>query len=618
MAMKPVVRVTALVILATVCWVRSAAAQGPAETGAWSEVMNFPLVAVNSMLLRTGQVLMWDGYEFGGEARLWNPALGTFTAVPIASTNIFCSGQVTLADGRALVVGGHEADFVGLRDANAFDPTTLTWRPVARMAFPRWYPTAMTLPDGRVLVVSGSTTCEGCIADVPELYDPEANAWTQLTPARLTMPLYPFIFVLPDGRILYAGSDEANTPTYALDLPRATWTMIDPDVVPGGSAAMYRPGVVLKAGAPANTFRPAEPAVNTAYILDTRQPSPAWRQVGSMAYPRAYHTLTTLPDGTVAVTGGVQTTGVTTGEAVFAAEIWNPTSGAWSTMASMQVRRSYHSTSLLLPDGRILVAGSGRSGDVNQLNGEIFSPPYLFWGARPTVTLAPATVVVGSQFFVETPDAARIASVALIRLGAVTHAIDMDQRYVPLQFDPAENGVTVLAPASLNITPAGYYMLFLVNAAGVPSIASFLQVAGTSGSTSAVTFDNPVPPGNPGDFLNGVFQGIDFGTGQWRWDGAVAADAKNHIYFDSATGTSRTFTFAPAARVLNSMRLFTIRTTAGTLTLTDNLGQTSTQAITTGSVQLVTTGWTQPSTTVTVTFTAGWELGVDDVVYSNP
>jgi hypothetical protein len=461
--------------------------------GAWSPVIDLPIVAVNVMMLPTRHVLMWDAYEFGQDARLWNPALGTFTTVPINTTNIFCSGQVALPDGRALVVGGHQADFVGLQDANIFDPVTQTWTPATPMAFPRWYPTATVLPDGRVLVVSGSTACEGCIADIPEIYDPVANTWTSLPSARISMPLYPFIFVLPDGRILYAGSDEATTTTHVLDLTTQTWTMVDPVAVPGGSAAMYWPGVVLKAGAPANTLRPPEPAVETAYVLDTNHPSPAWRQVGSMAFPRAYHTLTVLPDGTVAVTGGIRTTGLTTGEAVLPAEIWDPRTERWSTMASAQVRRSYHSTALLLPDGRVLVAGSGRSGDVNQLNAEIFSPPYLFHGARPVITSSPAVVPIGTQFFVGTTDAADITAVALGRLGAVTHAVDMEQRYVPLEFQPAVGGLVVRAPASLNISPPGYYMLFVQNTAGVPSVAAFVRVVGAAHAT----LRRPPPPSRP-------------------------------------------------------------------------------------------------------------------------
>jgi hypothetical protein len=148
---------------------------------------------------------------------------------------------------------------------------------------------------------------------------------------------------------------------------------------------------------------------------------------------------------------------------------------------------------------------------------------------------------------------------------------------------------------------------------GTSNAQTFTISASTS---TTVTFDNPIPPGSSGSFLNGLFQGIDFGTSQWRWENAYGADATRHIYFASGSGTSRTFAFSPGPRTLVSMRVFT--GVAGTLTLTDNLGQTRTQSITTGSMQVVTTGWTQPSTTVTVTFSAGWELGVDDIVYRNP
>jgi hypothetical protein len=143
----------------------------------------------------------------------------------------------------------------------------------------------------------------------------------------------------------------------------------------------------------------------------------------------------------------------------------------------------------------------------------------------------------------------------------------------------------------------------------------FLLVPAVSAQTTTVDFDNPAPAGSPGTLLNGVFQGIDFGTGRWRWEAAFGPDATNNIYFDSGTGTLRTFSFASGPRMLNSIRVFSL--SAGMLTLTDDVGQTRTQAITVGTMQLVTTGWTQPSTTVAVTFTSGWDLGVDDINYTN-
>ena len=135
-----------------------------------------------------------------------------------------------------------------------------------------------------------------------------------------------------------------------------------------------------------------------------------------------------------------------------------------------------------------------------------------------------------------------------------------------------------------------------------------------SGPTTTVDFDNPAPPGASGSLLNGVFQGIDFGTGQWRWESAYGVDPTNHIFFDSPSGTSRSFQFVPGPRMLTSLRVFT--TGAGILTLSDNLGQVVTRPLTTGSMQLVTTGWAQPSTVVTVTFPSASDLGIDDITFS--
>src|SRR3989442_13862316 len=135
-----------------------------------------------------------------------------------------------------------------------------------------------------------------------------------------------------------------------------------------------------------------------------------------------------------------------------------------------------------------------------------------------------------------------------------------------------------------------------------------------TGQTTTVNFDTPAPPGSSFDLVNGVFQGIDFGNGQWRWESAYDVDPTNHIFFDSPSGTSRTFRFSPAPRILTSLRVFT--SGAGTLTLSDDRGQTATRTVPTGPIQLVATGWVQASTVITVTFTSGWNLGIDDITYS--
>jgi hypothetical protein len=206
------------------------------------------------------------------------------------------------------------------------------------------------------------------------------------------------------------------------------------------------------------------------------QPSPAWQAVGPMAFPRTFHTLTLLPDGTVLATGGSETNDPSS-QPVYAAEVWSPQTKTWSLWSSMQMARTYHETALLLPDGRVLVGGGGGCcGAPDQYNAEIFSPPYLFSGPRPTIASAPEIAQYGSQIFVGTPNGASIGSVVVMRLGSSTHQFDRDQRYLPLVFTLASGGLNVTMPANANLAPPGDYMLFIVNSSGVPSVASMVTL----------------------------------------------------------------------------------------------------------------------------------------------
>jgi hypothetical protein len=465
----------------------------PSEIGQWSPPVELGLVAVNMVHLHTGKILMYGGENNGGtSATVWDPATGNFYAVP-APYNIFCSGHAALADGRILVVGGHDNanNILGSDQAALFDPITESWTSVPHMSYRRWYPTATALTDGRILVTSGATTCFDCIADIPEIYDPASNSWTQLGSAQLAFPYYPFIFLLPDGRILNAGAGEQPAVTSTLDLLNQQWTTLDPTVVDGGSAAMFLPGKIIKSGTAATTDISNLPTAATTYILDTTQAAPKWRQTPSMAFPRAYHTLTMLPDGKVlATSGGVTTEGKDVSTAVFEAELWTPASETWKTMAAMQAPRLYHSTALLLPDGRVVVAGSGDSyGGPNQTTAEFYSPPYLFKGARPGIASAPSVISHGSTFSLNLTDASAIGSVALVKPGAVTHQFDEDQRYLNLAFSQSGSSITVDAPATAALAPPGYYMLFVLSDTGIPSIASWIHLTSASEDT-----EPPSPP----------------------------------------------------------------------------------------------------------------------------
>ena len=457
------------------------AAATPALVGQWAAPMAWPIVAVHASLLPTGEVLISDGQWLGNDARLWNPATNTFTLVRNNNTNIFCSGHCHLADGRVLFAGGHEGGHTGVTDTNLFDPATRAWSLVGPMRTARWYPTVTTLPDGRVLVTAGEMGCAGCDAPLPEVYNPQTNTWTELSAASLALPYYPHMHVLPDGRVLASSTSEHPIVSSILDVAAQTWTPVDPDPVDGGSAVMYLPGKILKAGTSYHPDDPVVPSAATTYVIDTTQPAPRWRQLAPMAYARTYHVLTVLPDGTVLVTGGGATTdavGVSGG--ALPAEIWSPATETWTTVASMAAPRLYHSTALLMPDARVLVMGGGRFNGVDeptdQLSGQLYSPPYLFKGARPTITAAPGSATYGATMAVGTPDAGRIASVALIRLGSVTHAINMDQRFLSLGFTAGSGSLSVQAPANANLAPPGHYMLFLVDTNGVPSVAATIRI----------------------------------------------------------------------------------------------------------------------------------------------
>ena len=511
-----------------------------ASIGAWSAPFELGFVAVNMVLLDTGKVLMYPGWGPGGTgAKVFDPASGLMTATPLATSNIFCSGHALLADGRVLVAGGWDGanGIIGLQHANLFSPATQQWTRVPDMSFRRWYPSATTLPDGRVLVTSGATTCETCIASVPEIYNPVTNTWTQLTGASLPVPYYPFTFVMPDGRVVDTGSTDTAAPARILDVAAQTWTVADPTTFDGSSAAMFLPGKVLQSGTASDPSFPLKAAVTSTAVLDVTQATPRWRQVGPMAYPRAYNNLTILPDGSVlAVGGGTNTSGSDLTKAVLAAERWSPATETWTTMARAALGRLYHSTSILLPDGRVLVAGGGDlNGATNQTKAEYYSPPYLFKGPRPSITAAPSVVEYNTAFFIATPDALDISSVALVRLGAATHQFDENQRYVPLTFTQASGGLTLQAPANANLAPPGHYMLFIVNSAGVPAVAPMVRFP--------APYEDAIPPSAPGSLTaNG-------GLGSVALSWSASTDNLGVAGYDLHRSTTAGFTASPANRI---------------------------------------------------------------------
>ena len=437
-----------------------------AQVGRWSAYLPTPIVQLHLHLLPTGKVLSWGKF---GDAQVWDPATGVFTAVP-APSRVFCAGHDFLPDGRLLVAGGHISDLHGLPNTNVFDPATNTWQALPPMAAGRWYPTNTTLPDGEVVTIGGTDTA-GADVTIPEVWN--GTAWRQLTTAALALPLYPRTFVAPDGRIFYAG--EAQQSRYLDVTGTGQWAdgpLRQFGVRDYGSAVMYEPGKILYAGG-------GDPPTNTAEIIDLNQPNPTWTYTGSMAYARRQINGTLLPTGDVLVTGGTSAPGFNNAAgAVHTAELWSPTTGTWTTLASNAVTRMYHSTSLLLPDGRVLHTGSGDGANApRELSYELYSPPYLFRAARPTLSgFTPALVGYGQTLQVDTPDGPSIAKVMFIRTGSVTHAFDQAGRLVPLAFAAVSSGISVTLPTSRTTAPPGPYLLFLVNANGVPSVGRIMRL----------------------------------------------------------------------------------------------------------------------------------------------
>lgn len=475
-----------------------------ATTGQWSSPVDWAIVPLHIHLLSTGKILAWGRMEDNGtmgQPRLWDPSQGPpSTATLVANdTMLFCSGHAMMADGKLMVSGGHKADDKGLDVTNIFDPVAQSWAlGLPKMAAGRWYPTVTELPDGRMVTVAGRDTVgiHGTVVLIPEIW--ESGQWVQLPGASLNLPYYPRDFVAPDGKVFYAG-ERVTSRWLNVDATsaggRGSWVTGPAHIWPFnrdyGSAVMYDAGKILYVGGGGDLTwstpdnKNATPTA-TAEKIDLTGAA-TWLSAGSMSVPRRHLNATVLPDGEVLVTGGVSNGGFNDlSSAAHAAEIWDPKTNNWTTLASNTVDRGYHSVSLLLPDGTVLHGGSGDadapgSGGTptpypRQKNHEIFSPPYLFKGTRPTITDAPSNVGYGADFTVTTPFAAQITDVRWIRLGSVTHAFDANGRANTLQFTKTAGSLSVKAPANANLAPPGHYMLFILNRNGVPSEGKFIHV----------------------------------------------------------------------------------------------------------------------------------------------
>jgi hypothetical protein len=509
----------------------------PSIDGEWSGVFTWGqgggIEAIHVHMLPTGKVMFWQTWR--ESIGRWDPVTEQFStaAFPLPNAhNPFCSGHAWLPDGRLFIAGGNIDTFEGLNFANIYNPFTNTWAnnvpnlPVVPAGAPygagrsgRWYPSATTLGNGDILVMSGSMVgaAEPDAHPLPQVYSAATNSWRNLTTAYKELPLYPRTFLAPDGRVVSLSglSDE----TEFLDTTgTGSWSYLmdtlDNNLSNYGPAVMYDTGKIAYIGGGHN------PTKNVS-LLDLNDSTPAWRYgADDMAQPRRQNNITILADGTVLITGGSSTTGFNEAAGrVTIAEIWDPVTEQVEQVAqASDLYRGYHSTALLLPDGRVLVTGgdhdSGGPAPPQNLNAEIYSPAYLFKGPRPTVTAAPTSAELGQTIFVETPNADDIAKALIVVPGSVTHAQNWTQRANQLEVEAVAGGVNITLPSNPNEAPPGYYMLFLINETGVPSIANFIRAE--------------LPTPLIGDYNdNGTVDAADYAV--WRDNTGTSFDLPNDL-----------------------------------------------------------------------------------------
>jgi YVTN family beta-propeller protein len=529
------------------------ALEGPPDpriVGSWGPVVAWPHIPITVAALADGRVLGWSSTETNEfpssreftHAAVYDPSAGTFQTVDNNFHDMFCAGVSTLEDGRIVAAGGNPYD----TRTTAFDPATLSWQALANMNSNRWYATLLALPSNELF-----TTFANAGGNTSERYSPASNGWT-LTPGATMQDLlneqnaengqstvnsasdlqwWGQMAVAPDGRIIHGG-------------PTQTWHLFDPRGSGGvqslgkptgtrtrmwGNAVTYEPGKVLILGGADRTQNPA--TTNAAYKVDLSGPSPVISSASPMSFRRALQNTVTLPTGELIVVGGNNTGELFSDNgSVYAAEIWNPTTDQWRTVASMNVPRNYHSTALLLKDARVFSGGGGACGNgcaENHLDSQIYTPAYLYaadgsLASRPAITGAPGIGEAGRAITVFATG--QVAKFSMVRLSATTHAMNTDQRFLPVSFTANGGGsYTLQLESNPNILIPGFYWIFAIDTAGVPSVGRTFQVLRDDGSPG---------PGLEVEAESAVLAGA-FEVGL---DGA----ARNGRYISVPTGSSST------------------------------------------------------------------------------
>jgi galactose oxidase len=503
----------------------------PKDVGKWEPEFELLNVCIHASLLPTGKILYWGRrkdprntnlkdvnsmdehktspfiLDLNAEGKPSTPTANAPKDTKGVDVNLFCSGHTFQPDGKLLVVGGHWKDGWGIDQACIFNPFDGEgkWIPKQPMGHGRWYPTAIKLSDGNILVISGSAG--GKTDAEPQLW--RGDKWEPVKD-NSKVTLYPRLCIDPKGTgaVFMSGplaiSQWLHPPVFGSTNTVGIWdeqtAQRDGGQREYAPAVMYNSGKVICIGGGADQNQVPD---SMCEVINLTDPTPKWRPAKqSMAFARRQHNATILPDGTVLVTGGSSGAGFNNTSfkdaarkerwPVLTPELWNPIAQEWKKMAPEGFNRCYHSIALLLPTGQVLSAGGGEwipddtkecNKQVDTLtNTQIFNPPYLFNdqnqpATRPTVSNAPASVDYKGQITVTLGANDDVGRVTWIHIGSVTHCNNQSQSFLDLTFnDKNLPKLEINAPVSSNLATPGHYMLFVLNKKGVPAIAPIIRL----------------------------------------------------------------------------------------------------------------------------------------------
>ena len=532
-----------------------------------------------------------------------NPTCSPDTGVQ-NSGDMFCADFANLADGRELIVGGtswynepgngldrdhgYPADLgaielEGLRSARIFNPATNDFQQVAPMKYGRWYPTATTLSDGKVLVASGVTKLikSTQLSQVrrTETYDPATNTWTENYTGPLSensLPLNARLFLTPNNQIFYGGAGQSwgpfgqavDEPLFALqqffDLQSKQWHIVGPNPLGSRSSPFsaalpmsppYDKMTIITYGGVLGPPPGGELAVPFTQLTTIDSKGDVLNRMGAnLHHPRWFVSGVSLPDGKILALNGADKDEVIdpgSERAVRTPELYDPATNTWTDMAGESRDRTYHNAAVLLPDGRVLSGGHSpipasygahhtvvpgvTANNDKDPSFQIWSPPYLFYGPRPRITHAPHAVAWGSSFTINVDDPASIRQVVAMRTPSQQHVNDNDTRTLELAFtQTGPHTLTVTAPPTGVVAPPGTYYLFVnrQNPKGLtPSVARIFFIGSTSDNREAVqpVPDDPTPAhgGSATPVKDDSYQATYLGAAGQQADRSISAAAAN-------------------------------------------------------------------------------------------